>query len=296
MAVQEFTSDTLEKLQQEGYNTGTPTQNPAQEQPATEQPNPADTPDIDFQEPNQDTPNTNAQPKVETPANQENGPVFDAFIDKKITAGGFKAEDVKARIIKDGGITPEFAAELKKTIDPDLVDTYINGLNESLKSAPKVTTKADPNAAEIEAKNARTREFNDFIYQSVGGQEKFTAMSATLKANLPQEVIDVLNAKLASQNKGLIAEGMKEAVAHYKQLTGRINNRMQGTPSGPQGNETKFMTKAEYHKIMTTEKYKTDKAYADQIDAQRLASKKLDASRTLPGQYYAVNNGELYSL
>ena len=71
---------------------------------------------------------------------------------------------------------------------------------------------------------------------------------------------------------------------------------MEGTPTGPNGNEEKFLTKAQYYKILGTDKYKTDPAYAKQIDDQRLASRRLDASRTMPGQYFNVHNGELYNL
>ena len=294
MAVAAMTPDTLEKLVQEGVVQQAPV--------PTAEVIPGDTPgitpetqDIEFKPPGTAEPGPKADTPVpkESPANGTPGPVFDAFIDKKITAGGFKAEDVKARIIKDGGVTPEFAAELKKSIDPDLVDTYINGLADAQKAASQVTPDASAEAAQ---KAATVKKFNDYIYDSVGGKEKFTVLSSTLKAGLPKETIDILNAKLASQNEALVSEGMKEAVNHYKKLTGRINNRMEGTPTGPTGNEDKFLTKAQYFKILGTDKYKTDPVYAKQIDEQRLASRRLDSSRTMPGQYFNVHNGELYNL
>ena len=295
MAVAPMTPETLEKLTQEGVAQTAPVVTP-EGLPGGDPTVPAkETQDIEFIPPGtaQTGPDVGTAPKVEPPADATPGPVFDAFIDKKITAGGFKVDDVKARIIKDGGVTPEFAAELKKSIDPDLVDTYIEGLAAAKKAAPTV----DPNiAAEAAQKAATVKKFNDYIYDSVGGKEKFAVLSSTLKAGLPQEAVDVLNAKLSSQNEALVSEGMKEAVNHYKKLTGRINNRMEGTPTGPNVNEEKFMTKAQYYKILGTDKYKTDPAYAKQIDDQRLASRRLDASRTMPGQYFNVHNGELYNL
>lgn len=271
MAVQEFTPETLEQLAKAGITN----------EPTSSTLNETTTPDIDYKP--QDEPKT-TESAITTHPN-----VFDAFVTKKLEAGGFNIADVQARMLKDGGISPEFATELKAKIDPDLVDTYITGLAEAA-SKTKVT------ASETAEKNAAQKLINDFIYDSVGGKDKFETLAATLKSKIPQNEIDIINAKLASPNKALVAEGVKEAVDKYKQLTGRVNTRMEGNPSVPTGTPAQFMTKAQYHKIMTSEKYKTDPVYAKQIDEQRLASRKLDSTRTLPGQYYGVHEGELYTL
>jgi len=301
MAVAPMTEETLEKLNQEGL-TNEPKTVPAQTgTPAAE----GTLPDIDF---NPKTPEgTPAEVPAAVPASEpvttegvKTDPpaeVFDPFVKRKIEAGGFKVEDVQARMLKDGGITPEFAAELKKTIDPDLVDTYVTSLSEALKEVkvPQEPAKATPDP-NIEAQNKIRQELNSFIYDSVGGQEKFTVLAGQLKANLPQDKIDIINAKLASTNKALISEGMREAVQHYKQITGRINNRMEGTPTGPNGTPFTFMTKAQYQKAMTSEKYATDPAYAKSVDEQRLQSMKMDNQSTMPGQYWAVRDGAVYNL
>lgn len=311
-------ADTLAQIAKENPSAGTSeTPTDAQVQEGTEVPvvpvqestaTPADT-DIEFTMPA----DTKADSAIAVPAeetvqettkptpevSQEGSEIsepFDPFVIKKITAGGFTVEEVKARMLKDGGISEEYSAELKKTIDPDLVDTYMQSLSEGLAKAGQVNTPVQEPNADLIAKNAVRADLNKFIYDSVGGQEKFTIMSAALKAKLPAEAIDVLNAKLASPSKALIAEGMQEAVKHYRTLTGRTNTRMEGTPTSPEGKPFEFLTKNDYHTVMRSEKYKTDAAFAKETDQRRLTSREMDAKVSLPGQYRMIRDGAMYNL
>jgi hypothetical protein len=304
MAVESMTPETLAKLSEEGVIDATQEVNQNIEQESAPTVSEDTVQDIEFNLPateesakqEEQAVADNPDPALERGKEVPNETLFDPFVTKKIEAGGFTVQEVKDRMLKDGGITPEYAEELKKSIDPDLVDTYVQDLNKAIQEQAKAKPPVKDESAEIAARNAKQAELNKFIYDSVGGEGKFNVMAQTLKAKLPQETVDVLNAKLASQNKALIAEGMKEAVNHYKKLTGRTNTRMEGTPTAPDGKVFEFMTKAEYHQVMRSEKYKTDKTYAAEMDERRLTSRNMDAKVTLPGQYRATRNGVTYNL
>jgi len=47
---------------------------------------------------------------------------------------------------------------------------------------------------------------------------------------------------------------------------------------------------------MKTEKYKTDPLYKRKMDNMRLASRKADQARSLPGQYYNQREGRIYAM
>ena len=209
----------------------------------------------------------------------------DAVVTGIVTDGGFDVKVLSDRLMKEGGITPELITELKTKIDPNVVDSYVEQFNAKLEASKP---KAEP-------ATART-EMNDFIYGAVGGQDKFGAMAGVLKKSLPQAEIDVINAKLASDNKGLVSEGLKQAVEAYNKSTGRSNTRMVGDTPNNEGDKFTFMTKIAFQKAVASEKYRTDPAYAASVDADRLKSKALDAQSTMPGQYRNVRNGQMYTL
>jgi len=222
----------------------------------------------------------------------------DKVVTDIVTEKGFDPKALQARIIKDKGMTPELITELKAKIDPGVVDAYVEQFNAQMEAAKPNeadATKTELNAQEVAQNKART-DMNEFIYSAVGGEDKFGTLAGVLKKNLPQAEIDVINAKLASDNKGLVSEGLKQAVDAYTKTTGRSSTRMAGDTPNNEGDTFNFMSKTQFQKAITSEKYKTDPAYAAEVDENRMKSKRLDAQTTMPGQYRNFRNGEMYTL
>lgn len=236
-----------------------------------------DLPDIDFV----DTTGTNPDKDKDEPSKPQT-------IEDALSSVGFDPKGIEDRVIKDGGITEDLIAELKEKLDPLLVDSHVRAIRAEMALAK---TPA------LEEQNKATEEMNNFIYDSVGGKDKFKMMSEVLKGKLSQDELDVLNAQLLSKNKALVTRGVQDAVKAYKQATGRVGEGlMQGDPNGAVDTGFVFLDKKEYQSIVRTEKYKTDRVYKQKVDADRLKSLEMDRATTLPGQYYNVREGRMYAI
>ena len=219
----------------------------------------------------------------------------DEILKRTLAEKNIKIEDIQARLTTDKGFTPEYIAELKTQLDPAMVDHYVAEFNREVEAAKvnKVEPVVDNKVREA---NKVRLELNNYIYNSVGGQEKFSVMSGVLKTALPQEQVDIINAKLRSDSKALITEGLSEAVTAYKRATGRSTVTMTGDAVNTVAVESVFITKEDYHAIIRTEKYKTDPTYAAKVDADRLKSKNMDNQQLLPGIYRNYRGGKMYNV
>lgn len=212
-------------------------------------------------------------------------------VNETLKTAGIDPVDAEARILKDGGLTPEYIAELKTKVDPRLVDAYAERFETAL---TKAKTAEPAKAAPVD--DTAVKKMNKFIFDSVGGKDKFTAMAGIIKSNADAATVDTINAKLRSDNQAVVQEGLSEAVAQYKKLTGRSTTSMSGEPAGNQNEAFVFVTKADYHAAIGTEKYKTDPVYAASMDEARLKSRKMDNAAILPGQYRNIRNGKMYAV
>lgn len=218
-----------------------------------------------------------------------------ATVTKALSDEGFNEKDILDRVAKAGGkVDNTLRNELKAVFDPDQVDEYADSIETKLK-ATEGTQR--PNAdADIQKANEAQQAMNKHIYDSVGGEDKFKIMAGALNANLDTKTVALINAKLRSTDQSLVDEGMQQAVQAYHKLTGRGNNRMEGDTSNNGEAGFAFMTKREYQSAITSDKYKTDKAYANKVDADRLKSRNMDAQTTMPGMYHNVRDGKRYEM
>ncbi len=210
----------------------------------------------------------------------------DKAVVKTLEEAGYDMDSIKKRIETDKGISDEFVAELKTKIDPVFVDVHVARIKAELELEQM---KASSAGLEIEKKNKAILEMNDHIYKSVGSEANFQALSKVLKANLSEDAVATLNAKLASGNKLLVDEALKEAVKQYNYIKGKGGNLMEGDVGGATGNAEDHITKEEYRAIMRTEKYKTDPVYQQKIDAARLKTRAEDAAKYGMGSYFGVH-------
>ena len=210
----------------------------------------------------------------------------DKKVVKTLEDAGYTTADLTARLQKDGGISDEFVAELKEKIDPDLVDAHVGRLRAEYKLA--METAKQNQSDEMKKRNEATKAMNDFIYDSVGGEDKFKILGKTLKAELSADELAAINAKLASGNKTVVKEGLEAAVKKYNNIRGMGGKLMEGD-AGKGGDPKLHITKEEYRAIIKTDKYKTDPVYARKMDDARLVTRSEDSQRYGHGAYYGYH-------
>lgn len=217
--------------------------------------------------------------------NSEEDSDLNKAVSKTLEEAGYNEKDLIERLSKDGGISDTFVEELKQKIDPVLVDAHVGRLRAELELA-KVKESGKLDAAK--AKEQEIKDMNNYIFDSVGGKDKFQVLGKTLKGELSQSELDIINTKLLSGNKDVVKEGLETAIKKYNNIRGMGGKLM----SGDAGNSTDpevHITKEEYMQLMRTEKYKTDPKYAAKIDADRLKTRKNDSERYGHGMYYGYH-------
>ena len=209
-------------------------------------------------------------------------------VQDEIEQAGFDYDAIVKEVTDKGEITPELVTKLKEKINPEFIDAHLGRIKAEIELSKIAAAK------EIEEQNRKVAEMNSYIYEQVGGEENFKRIAGYLNENLPKEEIDTLNSLLSSGDRSQVNIAMKAAVDKYNAFKGK-GALMQGDTSNT---STGFqrLEKDECFYIMTTEKYKTDRAYAKEIDARRLKTKKMDEDTFLPGQYWKGTRGNFRAI
>lgn len=226
-----------------------------------------------------------AKAKEEAEAARQKATDLDIKVNKTLEGAGYDEAALKARLTKDGGISDEFVTELKGKIDPDFVDAHVGRLRAELELAK---VKESGRIDEIKAKEQVTKTMNDYIYKSVGGEDKFKILGKALKSELSSDELASINVRLASGNEGVVQEALKFAVKKYNDIRGMGGKLMEGD-AGNGVDAPEHVTKEEYRAQMRTDKYKTDPAYARKVDADRLKTREQDSIRYGAGQYFGFH-------
>ncbi len=201
---------------------------------------------------------------------------------KTLNGAGYTSESISERLTKDKGVSQEFINELKDKLDPDIADIHIS----KLKSDYELETIKSSDSYVDKSKAAQ--EMNEFIYKEVGGKDNFKEIGKALQDSMSATELEVLNAKLASGNEALVKEGLDSAVKKYNNTRGMGGKLMVGDAGNTSDPEV-HITKDEFQRIMQTEKYKTDPAYARKIDADRLKTRERDSIQYGAGMYYGMH-------
>lgn len=275
--------EATKKALQEQAPKGTPGEAPEKQNvPGTpEQPGkdvPPDLPEVELK-----LDESSVEPEVTPEVKPDDNTALDKQAVDTLQEAGYTEEDVLKRLETDGGFTDEFIAELKSKINPAIVDAHVGRIK------AEIELEKIRQATNYDAKNKAIQDMNDYIHGAVGGRKNFDTMSKLLVQEMNAEDISRIDAKLQSGNKALVNEGLKEMDAAYKKARGMGGNLMQGNANVEAQRKMTHITKEEYRAIMRTEKYKTDSAYAAQVDADRLTTKKADSERYGKGSYFGYH-------
>ena len=268
----EFDKDTLEALEEQGVADVPADEDKPEDKPVE---NPEDDIKLDLGD----------EPVTENTDNKS--------VDKQLRDAGFDVETISKRIVENNGEIPEdIIKEAKEKFDPDLVDAHVARLKSEFKLAQIESSQA---YKDYQEQSKKIQEMNTYIYDAVGGEDKFKSLASTLRDNLDKDTLESVNAKLLSGNKTLVNEALKTAVAEYKKAKGYGGERMEGDANAP-SDKPMVITKEDYRAIMRTEKYKTDPVYRNKIDDARLKTRQADQKRFLPGTYFASGPNGRYEL
>lgn len=287
----EIDPDTLEALEdQTGEPNGDSEVKPEVEVDPEVEVEPKDDPEgaEDEDKPDEDIELNVDDEEEEIPVSPEN-----KALDEKLKEAGFDVEALSKQIIENGGEIPEdVIKQAKEKLDPDLVDANVARLRAEIE-LQKI--QASEKYKEFQESAKKVQAMNDYIYKSVGGEDKFKSLADTLKGSMNKAALDSINAKLLSGNKTLVNEALKSAVSEYKKLKGIGGKRMEGDANAPAEKELR-VTKEDYRAIMKTEKYKTDPLYRNKVDAARLKTRQADQNKYGPGMYYGMGQNGRYEL
>jgi hypothetical protein len=288
MATEDLSPETLEALkEQTGESTGDEEVKPDGENLEGSDDSGSEDDDINLNL-EDDGDDKQGDDKVEPEGTPEN-----KAVDQKLKEAGFDVDEIAKKIADNNGEIPEDVIKAaKEKLDPDLVDAHVARLKSEFKLAQ---IEASEKYKEFQEQAKKTQEMNDYIYKSVGGEDKFKSLASTLRGSLDKESLESINAKLLSGNKTLVNEALKTAVSEYKKLKGIGGKLMEGDANAPAQKELRI-TKEEYRAIMKTEKYKTDPLYQRKIDEARLKTRQADQKRYGPGMYYGMNQNGRYEL
>ena len=223
----------------------------------------------------------------------DSGSAENRAVDQKLKDAGFDVDDIAKKIAENNGDIPEdIIKAAKEKLDPDLVDAHAARLKSEFRLSQ---IESSDKYKEYQEQSKKVQEMNTYIYDAVGGEDKFKSLASTLRDNLDKDTLESVNAKLLSGNKTLVNEALKTAVAEYKKAKGYGGKRMEGDANAPSEKQL-IITKEDYRTIMKTEKYKTDPMYRNKIDDARLKTRQADQKRFLPGTYFANGPNGRYEL
>ncbi|AHN84657.1 putative scaffolding protein (endogenous virus) [Gutovirus Vc1] len=203
-------------------------------------------------------------------------------VSNALKEAGVDQSELLGQLFKKGGdfsISDDMRSKLEDKFGKTMVDGYLNmykGINE------QAMTKI---AADREAQAALETEQGKQYAEAVGGEEGLVAMEDYITKNFSDEQIAAYNSVMETgdfASQMLIISQVKQMqdMAAKLQNGDTKVNLIGDKDAGNSGISTPmdkgYLTAAEYDKIMDSDKYWTDSAYAAKVDAARMAGFKHD--------------------
>ena len=100
------------------------------------------------------------------------------------------------------------------------------------------------------------------VYQAVGGEQEYGALTAWASENLSDNEIDTYDAMIESGDMGQISFALQALYYRYTEAMGQDGNMLQGKPAQAQGG---FRSQAELVAAMNDPRYDNDPAYRQDV-------------------------------
>lgn len=163
-------------------------------------------------------------------------------LDELAQKNGFDIEDMSSYYEANGGLSEDHYAQLEKAgIPRAYVDQYIAGV-------------------EAEAERAR-----DSIFQEVGGEQAFQAMSQWALANLSKEDLGRYNLAVESGDMDTVRSAVMSLAYRYQKAVGTNPKLVNGQNGGGAGG---YESLAQLTAAMQDPRYEKDPAYRREVEAR----------------------------
>lgn len=100
------------------------------------------------------------------------------------------------------------------------------------------------------------------VYQAVGGEQEYGALTSWASENLSDNEIDTYDAMIESGDMGQISFALQALYYRYTEAMGQDGNMLQGKPAETQGG---FRSQAELVAAMNDPRYESDSAYRQDV-------------------------------
>ena len=100
------------------------------------------------------------------------------------------------------------------------------------------------------------------VYQAVGGEQEYGALTSWASENLSDNEIDTYDAMIESGDMGQISFALQALYYRYTEAMGQDGNMLQGKPAEAQGG---FRSQAELVAAMNDSRYESDPAYRQDV-------------------------------
>lgn len=201
----------------------------------------------------QPTPPQEAPKPEDKPAEQPKPEGQDDAAKKVTEAAGFDVATYQTEYDTSGDVSPEsrerIAEGLKSVLGPNarqIVDDF------------------------IESKKVVHQNDRKLYMDAAGGDEAYTTMTAWAAQNLPKEQVEAYNRQVNSGDRASTLFAIEGLRAKFEAANGRSPTLFKGTSAPPAGGIQPFRSTAEMVRAMSSEQYKTDPAYRDDVQ-KRLA-------------------------
>lgn len=231
-------------------------------------------------------------PQAETPETDESAvspnmdegvtPMTPEQVSAALKEAGFSESDITKEYAENRKISDETIAKLKEHFPADVVDKSIADM------AAKFEAELETHDADVASKNEVIEKNNNFIYGQLAGgdvekgKENLKILSEWARKNLDEKQLKLINKKLASGDQDIITDGLTQAVAAWKK--GQRKPMMEGSAAAT-ANATAApafepLSRDEFIKILSTEKYQKDPEYAEKVDSRRRKTMETEGAMT----------------
>ena len=142
----------------------------------------------------------------------------------------------------------------------EISDEAIEAIN-NMSPADVFALMADQEASAPQGREMSGEEISA-VYQAVGGEQEYNALTSWASENLSDNEIDTYDAMIESGDMGQISFALQALYYRYTEAMGQDGNMLQGKPAQAQSG---FRSQAELVEAMNDPRYDNDPAYRQDV-------------------------------
>jgi hypothetical protein len=142
----------------------------------------------------------------------------------------------------------------------EITDEAIEAIN-NMSPADVFALMADQEAGDPQGREMSGEEISS-VYQAVGGEESYNALTSWASENMSEAEINTYDSMIESGDMGQISFALQALYYRYTEAMGQDGNMLQGKPAQAQSG---FRSQAELIQAMNDSRYDSDPAYRQDV-------------------------------